>query len=77
MADTATASTNKAVSFRKSVEREMSDNRLNAEGQPVDGAAKPKPAGKRIKPHVRKTAKRAIKRGMISEKAAKRYLKGV
>lgn len=77
MADTTTASANKAVSFRKSVDREMSDNRLNAEGQPVDGVAKPKPAGQRIKPLVRKTAKRAMKRGMISEKAATRYLKGV
>lgn len=62
MADTATSSTNKAVSFGK---------RLNAEGQPVDGVAKP---GRRIKPLARKTAKRAMKRGMISEQAAKRHL---
>jgi hypothetical protein len=101
MAETATSSNNKSVSFRKTMEREMSWNsdgithsssgknppgtgkskvatttppRMNAEAEPVDG--KPKTTTKKPSRRARKTAKGAVKRGLISEKAAKRHLGG-
>lgn len=66
MAETPVAPNNKPVAFGVKPGREMADNRVNAEDQPASG--KPK------KPKIRKSAKRAIKRGMISEKAARRHL---
>jgi hypothetical protein len=78
MADTPVATNNKSISFGRKVEREMSaeelDKRRNAEGEPVNGepAAVRKP--KKMSRNMRKSAKRAIKRGMISEKAAKKHL---
>jgi hypothetical protein len=69
MAETPIAPNNKPVTFGAKPGREMADTRVNAEDRPVDG--KPK------KPKIRKAAKGAIKRGMISEKAAKRHFGGV
>jgi len=60
MADTTAAPNNKAVSYRGKPEREPAG---------VTNAAPMKPPKAK-----RKSAKRAIKRGMISEKAAKRHL---
>lgn len=75
MAETAPAPNNKSVNFGGKVEREMSTTkRMNAEDQPVDGVATP---AKKLSPRLRKTAKKAMRRGMISEKAAKRHLGGV
>jgi hypothetical protein len=63
MADTPTAPNNKAVKFG-----------AKAEAEPAGVAnAAPMKMGK----GTRKHAKRAIKRGMISEKAAKKHLGGV
>lgn len=63
MAETTTAPNNKPVSFGAKPEREMST------------VAKPRnPAVKKLSPRGRKKAKSAIKRGMISEKAAKKHL---
>ena len=75
MANTTTAPTNKPVSFGRKAEREMSttEKRKNAEAQPVDGAIGAKPP-KKVAPNFRSKAKRAIKRGMISAKAAKKHL---
>lgn len=61
MAETTGALNNKPVAFGTKPEREPAG---------LANAAPIKPPSK----HVRKTAKRAIKRGMISEKAAKRHL---
>ena len=61
MADTTLAPNNKAIAFGDEPEREPA------------GVANAAPIKKPSK-HVRKTAKRAIKRGMISEKAAKKHL---
>jgi hypothetical protein len=67
MADTTTAPNNKGVKFGSKPGREMAGTSAkNAEGQPANG--KPPKA-------IRKTAKRAIKRGMISPKAAAKHLK--
>jgi hypothetical protein len=80
MAETPVAPTNKSVTFRKKMEREMA---WNNEGISNADKASGNPAGvkntapmKKSKPskHARKTAKGAIKKGMISEKAAKRHL---
>lgn len=60
MADTPAAPNNKAVTFRGKPEREA--------------VTAPHAGAKKLTPRVRKNAKRAIKRGMISEKAAKRHL---
>jgi hypothetical protein len=60
MADSTAAPNNKAVAFRGKPEREPAG---------VSNAAPMKPPKSK-----RKQAKRAIKRGMISEKAAKRHL---
>lgn len=59
MAETPVAPNNKSVAFRGTPEREPTADAL---------------APKKLSPRGRKTAKRAIKRGMISEKAAKRHL---
>ncbi len=64
MADTIAAPNNKPVAFKGDVAREPSG--VDA---PVQKAASPK--------RIRKHANRAIKRGMISAKAASRHLKGV
>ncbi len=64
MAETASAPNNKSVSFGTKPQREPAG---------VDNAA----PMKMPKKTMRKTAKRAIKRGLISEKAAKRHLSGV
>ena len=69
MADTSAAPNNKPVKFGAKAGREMAGTRMNAEDQPVDGKP-PKPAKA-----ARKKAKSAIKRGMISPKAAARHLK--
>lgn len=66
MANTISAPNNKPVTFGAKPGREMAGTRKNAEDQAVDG--KPPKA-------VRKNAKRAIKRGMISPKAAAKHLK--
>ena len=74
MAITTTAPTNKPVSFGRKAEREMStEKRKNAEAEVVDGAIGAKPP-KKVAPNFRSKAKRAIKRGMISAKAAKKHL---
>jgi hypothetical protein len=73
MADTAPAANNKPVAFGAKGAREMTGNRVNAEDRPVDGK---RPAADK-KPKLRKAGKRAMKRGMISEKAAKRHFGGV
>ncbi len=64
MADTTTATNNKPVSFGVKTEREPAG---------VDNTA----PMKMPKKAVRKNAKSAMKRGLISEKAAKRHLSGV
>jgi len=61
MADTIAAPNNKPVAFRGNIARELA-------GDAVAKSVSPK--------RIRKHASRAIKRGMISEKAAKRHLKG-
>lgn len=61
MAETTAAPNNKPVAFGAKPEREPPG---------VENAAPIKKPSK----HGRKTAKRAIKRGMISEKAAKKHL---
>jgi hypothetical protein len=82
MSNTTTSTNNKSVSFRGKPEREMSSSMVpdtkNAEGQvaEVSAVAKPKKVGKKFGPDTRKKAKRAINRGMISEKAAKKHLGG-
>jgi len=60
MADTTAAPNNKALAYKGKPEREPAGVQNTAPMKP--------PKAKR------KTAKRAIKRGMISEKAAKRHL---
>lgn len=64
MADTTPAANNKPVAFGAKPEREPAG---------VTNAAPMKKPSKKF----RKMAKGAIKRGMISEKAAKRHLGGV
>lgn len=59
MAQTPVAPNNKAISFGTKPEREIA-------GHKISGAAK--------KSSIRKTAKRAMKRGMISPKAAAKHL---
>lgn len=78
MAETPISPNNKSITFRGKPEREMTDTpkpetRMNAEDQATDG---PKKAVKRMGRGVRKKANVAIKRGMISEKAAKKHLGG-
>lgn len=83
MADTTAAPNNKPVSFSGKTEREMSswnnkgiaNSNGSGKGNPagLEGAG-PMKMGK--SKAVRKIAKRAMKRGMISEKAAKRHLGG-
>lgn len=66
MAETPVAPNNKPVSFGAKPAREPAG---------VHNAAPMKRAGgKKLSAHIRKTAKSAMKRGMISEKAAKRHL---
>jgi hypothetical protein len=60
MAETPVAPNNKAVAFKAKPEREPA------------GVANAAPI-KSLSPRGRKKAKRAIKRGMISEKAAKKH----
>ena len=60
MADTTTAPNNKATAFRGKPDREP--------------AGVTNTAPMKVKKATRKKASRAIKRGMISEKAAKRHL---
>ena len=67
MAETAPAANNKPVAFGAKAAHETTDARENAEHQPVQGK----------KPKLRKAGKHAMKRGMISEKAAKRHFGGV
>lgn len=75
MADTTTAANNRPVKFGAKPQAEKAGTTETAAGEgaavkpprPVTGAAKTSA--------IRKTAKRAIKRGMISEKAAKLHLK--
>lgn len=62
MADTNAAPNNKPVAFGNEVGREPAG---------IANAAPMKPSK-----HQRKTAKRAIRKGMISEKAAKKHLGG-
>lgn len=63
MAETTNAPNNKPVAFGAKPDREMAGE-----------MAKPRnPAVKKLSPRGRKKAKSAIKRGMISEKAAKRH----
>lgn len=74
MAETTLAANNKPVAFGQKVAREPT----RVEGAAaVDGAA-PKPArepsGAAKSASIRKKAKGAINKGMISEKAAKKFL---
>lgn len=65
MAETPIAPNNKAVTFRGKPEREPA-------GVTDSAPMKPKKPSKQL----RKSAKGAMKRGMISQKAAKRHLDG-
>ena len=79
MAETPAASNNKSVTFRGKPEREMTtaSKRDNAEGQLVEGGLNEAPTKPtRMGKTMRKKAKGAIKRGMISEKAANKHLGG-
>jgi hypothetical protein len=87
MAETPTAANNKSITFRGKTEREMSINHRSAEGKPNEDAsfqakapnakeADRDPAPKKPGKAMRKKAKRAASRGMISEKAAKKHLAG-
>jgi hypothetical protein len=67
MAETTPAANNKSISFGRKVEREMTE----PNDHPVKAAVK---KTKTLAPHLRKKAKQAIKRGMISAKAAKKHL---
>lgn len=76
MAETSTAANNKSITYRGKTEREMSTNHKDGDGKPNEDAsfmAKGKGAKKPGK-SMRKKAKRAMGRGMISEKAAKKHL---
>jgi hypothetical protein len=80
VANTTTSPNNKSVAFRGGrSEREMAtaSGRKNAQGELVEGGLNEAPTPPtRLGKGVRKKAKSAIKRGMISEKAAKKHLKG-
>lgn len=78
MADTTTAANNKSVKFSGRMEREMSS--YNNRGISHSNGSKDNPVGitnaapiKKMGKATRKKAKKAIARGMISEKAAKRH----
>ncbi len=76
MADTSPAANNRPVAYRGKPEREMSA--VSTPKSPAIHAAEEvrPPAVKKLSKAVRKNANRAIKRGMISPKAAKRHLGG-
>lgn len=82
MANTPVASNNKSVTYGLKTEREMSDwqNRgiteSSGSGKNPAGLTNTAPMKKIRSKTARKSAKRAIKRGMISEKAAKKHLGG-
>jgi hypothetical protein len=77
MAETTPAANNKSISFGSKMEREMGWNNKGI----TRASSGEKPAGisnlKISKPSLRKRAKSAMKRGMISEKAAKKHLSEV
>ena len=85
MAETPVAANNKSVKFTGRPEREMSSSWTSRGISESDGSTTSNPPGvnntapmkKKLSKGSRKHATRAVKRGLISEKAAKRHLDGV
>lgn len=76
MAETETSPNNKPVAFGKKVIAEPAGEELSAENAAIAKAPRV-PSGAAKSASIRKKAKGAINKGMISEKAAKKFLSNV